>query len=143
MKRLSTYYLPICVALAVCVGVLVFVPALSAQPMNQHGQAPLGTLIAQQATRACAYPAGGWTIVNCSAAAAAQSGQLVSWARYVVQCGSDSYFAMGDAATDEADSSDGWIPSGAWMDLMTTDSVRYFSCLNKADDTDCRYIRCM
>ena len=122
---------------------IVFAPALLAQPMSQNGQAPLGTRIAEQASRACVYPIGGWTIIDCSNVAAAQSAQLTPWARYVIQCGDDSYFATGDEATDEADSSDGWLPSGAWTDFFTTLDVRYVSCLNKNSDSDCRIIRCM
>jgi hypothetical protein len=92
--------------------------------------------------RACIYPIGGWTIVDCSAAAAAQSAKLTAWSRYVFQCRSDAYFATGDEATDEADSSDGYAPAGAWIDFATTDAVRYLSCKNVTSDTDCRYIEC-
>lgn len=115
---------------------------LYAQPMAQHGQAPTPADLALQATRACSYPVGGWTIIDCSNAAAAQSAQLTSWARYAIQCGDDSYIAWGDEATDEADTSDGWVPSGAWVDFFTTSTVRYVSCRNKNVDSDCRYIQC-
>lgn len=93
-------------------------------------------------TKACMYPIGGWTIINCSNAAAAQSAQLVAWSRYVVQCGDDSYLATGDEATDEADANDGWLPAGAWLEFMTTDVVRYLSCKNKNSDSDCRIWEC-
>ena len=93
-------------------------------------------------TRACVYPIGGWTIINCSNTVAAQSAQLAAMSRYVVQCGDDSYIATGDASTDEADSSDGWLPNGAWLEFLTTDTVRYLSCLNKNSDQDCRIWEC-
>lgn len=121
---------------------IAFSYTLFAQPMSQDGQAPTPMDLSLQATRACMYTAGGWTIVDCSNAAAAQSAQLVSWARYVIQCGDDSYIAWGDDATDEADSNDAWVPLGAWTDWFTSDTVRYVSCLNKNVDSDCRIIRC-
>ena len=91
----------------------------------------------------CAYRSGGWTIVDCSAAAAASSAQLTAWSRYVIQCGDDSYFAPGTATGQAADSSDGWIASGAWIDFFTTESVRFYSCLNKNINRDCRHIECL
>ena len=117
---------------------------VEAQSMGQHGQAPLGTQIAEQSTRACVYPVGGAVTINCSNAAAASSAQLVAWARYVMQCGDDSYWATGAAATGaDADANDLWLPEGAYMDFFTTSSVRYMSCLNKTEDSDCRIVRCM
>jgi hypothetical protein len=97
---------------------------------------------AAAATKACLFPVGGWTIVDCSNVAAAQSGQLDDWTRYVVQCGVNSYIAWGDAATDEADANDGYIPAGSWLEFMTDSTSRYFSCLNIGSDSDCRYIEC-
>ena len=95
----------------------------------------------QQATRACIFPSGGWAIVNCSNAAAAASSQLNQWSRYVIQCGVDSYFATGTSAV-AADANDGWLPAGAWLEFMTTDTVRYASCLNIGSDSDCRILEC-
>lgn len=126
----------ISVAIAIIAGVVM------AQPLSSWSLLRTSNDLNQLATRACIHPIGGWTIVNCSNAAAAQSAQLNAWSRYVVQCGDDSYIATGDQSTDEADSSDGWLPSGAWLELMTTDTVRYISCLNKNSDSDCRYWEC-
>ena len=92
---------------------------------------------------ACQFPIGGWTIVNCSDSAAAQSAELNEWSRYVVQCGVDSYIAWGDASTDEADSSDGFVPAAAWLEFMTTDSVLFYSCLNIGSDSNCKHIECL
>lgn len=93
-------------------------------------------------TRGCVYPIGGWTKIDCSNAVAAQTGQLSQWARYVVQCFDDSYIATGDESSDTADANDGYLPEGAWLDFNTTDTVRYLSCLNKNEDSDCRYWEC-
>ena len=128
--------------LAAILAVITAAGYVVAQPLSQHSISPLDPSLTQSAQRACIYPIGGWTIVDCSAAAAAQSSQLNAWGRYVVQCGDDSYIATGDASTDTADSSDGWLPAGAWLEFMTTDSVRYLSCLNKNSDSDCRYWEC-
>lgn len=96
------------------------------------------------ASRACQFPVGGWVIINCSNVAAASSAQLNEWSRYVIQCGDDSYIATDDAATGGlADANDGWIPQGAWLEFLTTESVRYISCLNKNADSDCRIWECL
>lgn len=97
------------------------------------------------AARACLFPTGGWTIINCSNAAAASSAQLNEWSRYVIQCGDDSYIATDDAATGGlADANDGWLPQGAWLEFLTEgeNGVRYVSCLNKNADSDCRIWEC-
>lgn len=114
-----------------------------AQPVSQSPLVEMPPAKGAARAGACAFPIGGWTIVDCSAAAAAQSAQLNAWSRYVVQCGVSSYVAWGDASTDEADSSDGNLPAGSWLEFMTTDSVRYFSCLNIGSDSDCRIIECL
>lgn len=113
-----------------------------AQPMSQNNYVNTPPPMSQQATRSCMYPIGGWTKVDCSNAVAATSAQLNAWSRYVIQCGDDSYIATGDEATDVADANDGWLPTGAWLSFITTDSVRYISCLNKTVDSDCRYWEC-
>lgn len=95
-------------------------------------------------SRACVFPDGGWTKVDCSNVAAATSGQLNAWSRYVVQCGDSSYIAWGSASDmTAADSSDGYIVGGAWLEYQTVGAEgRYFSCLNINSDSDCRYIEC-
>lgn len=126
------------VALLLCVGAYSF-----AQTKAQPTLPELGERMNSAASRACLFPVGGWTKVDCSAAAAAQSGQLNAWSRYVVQCRSDSYIAWGDEATDEADSNDGFLPTGSWLEFLTDGTSRYLSCLNVSSDTDCRYIECL
>lgn len=113
-----------------------------AQPASQNGLAKLPGNFISQAERPCVFPVGGWAKVDCSAVAAATSAQLNPWTRYVVQCGSDSYIAYGDEATDVADNADGWLPKGSWLPFITTLEIRYFSCLNVSVDTDCRLLEC-
>jgi hypothetical protein len=135
MKRIALPFLALSAALWLAVA--------WAQPASQSPlvELPGGKGVARSG--ACAFPIGGWTIVNCSNAAAAQSSALNPWSRYVMQCGVNSYVAWGDAATDEADSSDGYLPAGSWLEFMTTASVRYASCLNIGSDSDCRIIECL
>jgi hypothetical protein len=132
--KLSTSIL---IAAALIVGSVVYA---------QVSQSPLVELPPAKGSAragACAFPIGGWTQINCSNSAAAQSAQLNKWSRYVVQCTDDSYIAWGDASTDEADSSDGYVPNGAWLEFVTTEDVRYVSCLNKNSDQDCRIVECL
>lgn len=115
-----------------------------AQNKSQSPLLELGAGHAAARAGACAFTSGGWTIVDCSAAAAASSAQLNAFSRYVVQCTDDSYFAPGTAATgQDADSSDGYVPNGAWLEFVTTGDVRFYSCLNKNADNDCRHIECL
>lgn len=109
-----------------------------AQPMSQSPQFKLPDDLTNALTRPSVLQIGGWTKIDCSNVAAATSAQLNAWSRYVIQCGDDSYIATGDAVTDLADANDGWLPSGAWLEFITTDSVRFISCLNKTVDSDCR-----
>lgn len=136
MKR-STAFLLAALAVTVAAG------AVWAYPKTQSPLIELDPAKGEARSGACAFVSGGWTIVNCSNAAAASSAALNQWTRYVVQCGDDSYFAPGTAASgQDADASDGWIPSGAWAEFMTTGDVIYYSCLNKNADSDCRHIEC-
>jgi hypothetical protein len=128
--------------LSIGAAVLVVCGLAVAQPLSSVSIARLNPELTQQAQRACIFPAGGWTIINCSNVAAATSSQLNAWSRYVIQCGDDSYLATGDEATDVADANDGWLSSGAWLEFMTTSTVRYISCLNKTADSDCRIWEC-
>lgn len=110
-----------------------------AQSMSQNNLASLPDSFAQQAQRAAIHPSGGWTTIDCSDSAAAASAELNAWSRYVIQCGDDSRIAWG-LSTVEADANDGYLPEGAWYEFMTTDSIRYVSCLNVNVDSDCRII---
>lgn len=94
--------------------------------------------------RSCIFASGGWSKIDCSNVAAASSAELNHWSRYVIQCGDDSYFATGTAATgQDADTNDGWIPQGAWVEFATTATIKYVSVLNKNSDSDCRIIECL
>jgi len=113
------------------------------QTSAQHSLARVSASMTEQAQRPCIFPAGGWTTVDCSNVAAASSAALNKWSRYIVQCTDDSYIATGTAASgQDADSSDGYLPEGSWLELMTTDSIIYYSCLNINGDNDCRHIEC-
>ena len=109
-----------------------------AQPMSQSPQIKFPDELTNAFTRPSVLQIGGWTKVDCSNVAAATSAKLNAWSRYIIQCGDDSYIATGDEVTDSADVNDGWLPSGAWLEFVTTDSIRYISCLNKTADSDCR-----
>ena len=108
------------------------------------GAATLNTSEAESArfSRACIMPAGGWTKVDCSAAAA-YSAELTENTRYIIQCTSDAYIATDDAASGaDADSNDGYLPSGEWLELLTTDTIKYYSCDASAGGGDCRHFEC-
>jgi hypothetical protein len=114
-----------------------------AVPETQSPLRAFSTQTNEGATRACVFPSGGWTKIDCSNSAAASSAALTEWTRYIVQCGDDSYLATGTAASgQDADANDGWLPAGAWLEFMTTDTIRYLSCLNKNSDSDCRILEC-
>jgi hypothetical protein len=113
-----------------------------AQPSSQHNLVRTAASFNVESRRECFFPSGGWTIVDCSNVAADTSAQLNAWSRYVVQCGDDSYFATGTSDPVGADASDGYVPADTWTQFHTTDTVRFFSCLNVNVDSDCRYIEC-
>lgn len=112
------------------------------QPSGQHGLVRTAEDLTALSGRSCIFPDGGWTIVNCSNVAAASSAALNAWSRYVIQCTDDSYIATGTATGQAADANDGYLPNGSWLEIMTTDSIKYYSCLNKTSDADCRHIEC-
>ena len=115
---------------------------LLAQTQENPSLIDMSPKMNENTERACIFPVGGWTIVNCSNVAAATSGALNKWSRYVIQCGDDSYLATGDESTDVADANDGYLPSGAWLEFITTRDIRYISCLNVNVDSDCRIWEC-
>ena len=95
-------------------------------------------------TRACEMAAGsGWTAIDCSAAAA-YSAALTPNARYIVQAiGGNPYIAMATASSgQDADSSDGYLPQGAWLEVRTPDSARYLTCDGNADSSSLVYVEC-
>ncbi len=132
------------IALAFALGSLGLAALACGGPPTQSPLIEMPPGKAAARSGACMFADGGWTIVNCSNAAAASSTALNSWSRYVVQCGVNSYVAWGDAATsNDADANDGYAPAGAWVEFMTTDVVKFYSCLNIGSDSDCRHIECL
>jgi hypothetical protein len=91
----------------------------------------------------CSYASGAWTKIDCSDSVAATSAALNEWSRYVIQCGVDSYVRWGTASTTAAVATDGFAPAKAWATFVTTDTVKYVSCLNIGSDSDCRIIECL
>lgn len=139
MKKLRAILIAAATAAALLVAGVVAAEATYRSPLIE-----LPPPKAAARSGACSFADGGWTIVNCSNAAAASSAALNPWSRYVVQCGVNSYIAWGDAATsNDADSSDGYIPGGSWVEFVTTDVVKFYSCLNIGSDSDCRHIECL
>jgi hypothetical protein len=138
MKKLRTL-----IAAALALGSIGLATLAIASPttLSRLIELPPGKAAARAGT--CSYVDGGWTIIDCSNAVAASSAALNKWSRYVVQCGVDTYLAWGDATGEAADSSDGFAPAKAWVDFVTTDTVRYLSCLNIGSDSDCRIIECL
>jgi hypothetical protein len=119
---------------------LGFIFIASCQPMSQSGETKLPN--PEQLSRACIYQAGGWTSVDCSAAAA-YSAELNEWSRYVIQCTGDAYWAPGIAGSGvDADSSDGYLPAGSWLDFYTSDLITYYSCEASGSSGICRHIEC-
>lgn len=116
---------------------------VAAQPMSQNRMTPLPPTMAGQATRDCILPAGGWTVIDCSAGAA-YSAQLGAWGRYLLQATADTvYFATDDAASGaDADANDGYLNEGEIIPILTTDTVRYVTCLGTASAGKLKYIEC-
>lgn len=138
------HFLIVVVGMSLLLGVMLLDLEYSqAQTVAQPTLPKQNTVYNTSAVRACKFPIGGWTIVNCSNVAAATSAQLSAWGRYIVQCTDDSYIAWGDEATDVADANDGYLPEGAWLEFVTDGTARYVSCLNVNSDADCRYIACL
>lgn len=95
-------------------------------------------------TRACSIKAGsGWTAINCSAGAA-YSAVLTKNTRYLVQSkGGSPYIAITTAAAaQDADSGDGYLPQGAWLEFYVPDATRYISCDGSADTSTLVYVEC-
>jgi len=95
-------------------------------------------------TRACAMAAGsGWTALDCSAAAA-YSAALTKNTRYMIQAiGGSPYLAVTTAGSgQDADSSDGYLPEGSWLELFVPDETRYLSCDGSADSSTLVFVEC-
>jgi len=93
--------------------------------------------------RPCSHPTGGWTEIDCSAGAA-YSAVLETWSRYVVQANAgDAYFAVTTAgSSQDADSSDGYLPEGSWYEFVTMGTLNYISCDGSAGTATVRYFQC-
>ncbi len=109
------------------------------------GCAPVHTDTAESTrySRACAFASGGWVTIDSSNAAAVYSAELTVNTRYVLQCFDETYVAFTTAGSgQDADSSDGTIPSKSWLEFMTTDTVKWVSVRNVNSDSVCRIIEC-
>lgn len=115
------------------------------QAMTQHNLAKLPSDLTQQAQRACIFPAGGAAEVDCSAGAA-YSAQLNAWSRYIVQCTAGAQWTTTTVSSGaDADAADLYLPTGEWLEFMTTNTIRYFSCdssVGIAGGGKCYYIEC-
>lgn len=113
-------------------------------PQSQAATTRTNDIESLRHTRACEMAAGsGWTAIDCSAAAA-YSAVLTPNARYIVQAiGGNPYIAMATASSgQDADSSDGYLPQGAWLEVRTPDSARYLTCDGNADSSSLVYVEC-
>jgi len=98
-----------------------------------------------RATRACVFPAGGWTKLDCSAAEANNSTALNQPSRYILQCVGNSHIAWAASSTVAADANDGYLPGGDWLEFMTTPESDFISCdssVGQGEDGACFYIEC-
>lgn len=123
-------------------GALLLTAVVLAQPVTQSPLVQMPPGLAAARSGACMFPAGGWATVNPDTVTHAVSSQLNAWSRYVIQCTTDTYIAPGTSAAT-ADSGDGYLPSGAWLEFMTTDSVRYVSVLSVSSDGTCKLVECL
>ena len=88
--------------------------------------------------RAPFYATGLWTAVNPDTTTAASSAALTENSRYVVQCTTDTYFRFGTAASgQDATSSTGYIPAGAWLEFSVAAGEQFLSTLSKGSDGVC------
>jgi hypothetical protein len=92
-------------------------------------------------TRACVFAAGAATTLNCSNVADADSGALTANTRYVLTCTDATYVRFGSAAVTAA-SGDMIVPSGAWLEFATTDSIKHLSVKNVNIDAACYLLEC-
>lgn len=107
---------------------------------DQPGLLPTPPQYAANATKACIFPAGGWTTIDSDNSGGNASGTLDPLSRYVVQC--DDAVKISFAGTT-ADSSDATLPALAWLEFGTGNVSSTFSVLNTTSATaDCFYIEC-
>ncbi len=104
------------------VGVLVLAGMVIASPKRTNA------VESARLTRACWFPIGGWTEIDCSGGAEGNVTALTAATRYVAQCVGNSHVAWGDATNDDADADDGYLPGGEWLEFLTDETVKWFSC---------------
>lgn len=91
--------------------------------------------------RAPFYATGLWTALNPDTSTAASTASLTANARYVIQCTVDTYLRFGTAATGEdATSSTGYLPTGAWLEFTVHAGEQFLSALSKGSDGICYYV---
>ena len=91
-----------------------------------------------QLGRAPFYASGLWTAVNPDLTTAASSAALTANSRYVMQCTTDTYLRFGTAASgQDATSSTGYLPAGAWFEFGVEEGVQFVSTLSKGADGVC------
>lgn len=130
-ERAILYLMALCV-IGICAAIGTRMADAATVRTGNQGQ------LALELTRAPAYATGAWTAINPTNVAAASSAALTVGSRYVLQCFDDTYIRFGDAASgQDATSSNGYLPMGAWLDFSVLDSVKYVSVLNKNIDSIC------
>ena len=135
MKTLSGIVLGIVLALSL---------SALAIPISQQTAYPFPPSFTQNVSRACVFQPGAWTNVACTGTGvAAESAALDQWVRYVIQCPQNSYIRTGTTTTQATPTtSDGYLPSGAWLEFATTDTLVYVGCLPQATQTGCQLWEC-
>lgn len=97
----------------------------SGDETNRHARSPF-------------YATGAWVALNPDTSTAASTAALTENSRYVIQCTTDTYLRFGTAASGEdATSSNGYLPSGAWLEFSVAADARFLSALSKGADGIC------
>jgi len=93
--------------------------------------------------RACILEAGGWTEIDCSAAAA-YSAALTGGNRYLFQStADDAYLSFHSAGSGgDADSGDLELDGGDVVDFVVSGAAPYATCDSSANGGKIKYIEC-
>lgn len=84
------------------------------------------------------YATGPWAALNPDTSTAASTSALTANSRYVLQCTTDTYLRFGTAASgQDATSSNGYLPAGAWLEFSVEAGAQYLSALSKGADGIC------
>ena len=94
-------------------------------------------------TRACGMSSGGWTVIDCSAAAA-YSAKLTANARYLFQStADDTYLSFHSAGSGgNADANDCEMDDAEIVDFIILADAPYATCLGTANSGKIKYIEC-